>query len=100
MAYSPSEMIWGSEGHHLSLAERKESVLLVCVCVCVCVCVYVQDCVHVSLRMYLYTRVPDVAIGCLPQLFFRLTFKTESVLDSFVSTWHKLKSSERRGPQL
>jgi hypothetical protein len=39
MAYSPSEMIWGSEGHHLSLAERKESVLLVCVCVCVCVCV-------------------------------------------------------------
>lgn len=28
MAYSPSEMIWGSEGHHLSLAGRKQSVLL------------------------------------------------------------------------
>lgn len=28
MAYSPSEMIWGSEGHHLSLAERKEPALL------------------------------------------------------------------------
>lgn len=32
MAYSPSEMIWGSEGHHLSLAERKEPVLLAGVC--------------------------------------------------------------------
>lgn len=28
MAYSPSEMIWGSEGHHLSLAERKQAGLL------------------------------------------------------------------------
>lgn len=23
IAYSPSDMIWGSEGHHLSLAKRK-----------------------------------------------------------------------------
>lgn len=29
MAYSPSDMICGSEGHHLSLAERKQSGLLV-----------------------------------------------------------------------
>lgn len=27
IAYSPSDMIWGSEGHHLSLAGRKQSGL-------------------------------------------------------------------------